>query len=188
LKVNWDFIELMKRGREGYINNRKLQQFFKEKISMVETNKILDVGCGIGTVPRFLTKVYGKSLQIFVIDLDQNLIEWGQRHWCKSENIHLSQGNVYELDFPAKDFDIITSFGLIEWLDNPLIALNEMMRVKKSGGKIITLVLEKGKYERFPVNKKDQEFYREYLEGIKKLGYPIENEGQYIQDLLSKYD
>ena len=179
---------MMKRGRESYINNKELQQFFKEKININETDKILDVGCGIGTVPRLLTKVYGKNIQIFGIDLDQNLVEWGQRHWCKSENIHLSQGDVYELDFPAKDFDIITSFGLIEWLDKPFIALDEMMRVNKPDGKIITLVLEKGKYEKLPVNKKDQEFYREYLEGIKKLGYPIENEGTYIQDLFSKYD
>ncbi|MDD1778074.1 MAG: methyltransferase domain-containing protein [Candidatus Helarchaeota archaeon] len=188
MKVNWNFIELMKRGREGYINNRSFQQFFKEKIQICNADRVLDVGCGIGTVPRLLNRIYGNMIQIYGIDLDQNLVEWGQKHWCKSENIHLSQGNIYELKFPVKDFDVITSFGLIEWLDEPFTALDEMMRVTKSNGKIITLVLEKGKYEKIPVNEKDREFYKQYLRGIENLGYPIENEGKYIQDLFSKYD
>ena len=71
-------------------------------------------------------------------------------------------------------------------MDKPLIALDEMIRVNKPDGKFITLVLEKNEYEKLPVNKKDQEFYKEYLKGIEKLGYLIENEGTYIQDLFSK--
>lgn len=186
LQVNWNFIELMKKGREGYVNNRTFQQFFQEKIQIRDADRVLDVGCGIGTVPRLLNRIYGNTIQIYGIDLDQNLIEWGQSHWCNFDHIHLSQGNVYELNFPAKDFDIITSFGLIEWLDKPLIALDEMIRISKPGAEFITLVLEKSKYEKLPANNKDQEFYKQYLSGIEKLGYPIENEGKYIEDLFLK--
>ena len=186
MEINWNFIELMRKGRETYINNKTFHEFFEKNCDVKVNDKILDVGCGIGTVPRLLYKIYQKSIKIYGIDLDPNLIKWGQKHWGKFENIHLAQGNVYNLDFPSNEFDIITSFGLIEWLDEPLIALDEMIRVNKPNGKFITLVIEKSKYEKFPINRNDQEFYKDYLKGIKKLGYPIENEGKYIQDLFLK--
>ncbi|NVM02161.1 MAG: methyltransferase domain-containing protein [Candidatus Helarchaeota archaeon] len=185
MNINWNFVDLMKKGRENYINDRKFRDFFRKIINLKGNEKILDVGCGIGTVPRLINKIYKDVNQIFGIDIDQNLIRWGQKHWGKPENIHLLHADVYEIKFPKNEFNIITSFGLLEWLENPLNALDEMIRVKKEEGRFITLVIEKSKFEKFPINKQDSYFYNEYLKGVEKMGCPIENEGDYIQSLFS---
>ncbi|MFX0133762.1 MAG: class I SAM-dependent methyltransferase [Candidatus Hodarchaeota archaeon] len=185
MKINWNFIDLMKRGREIYIKDKKFRDYFKKIFNLKGYEKILDVGCGIGTVPRLIYKIYKNVNQIFGIDIDPNLIKWGQTHWGKPENIHLLCGDVYDLEFPKNEFNIITSFGLLEWLEHPLKALDEMMRVKKEDGRFITLVIEKSKYEKFPIDKEDSYFYKEYLKGVKKMGCPIRNEGDYIQELFS---
>ena len=188
MKLNWNFVELMKKGREVYINSKSFQEFFKDKAGIKDNDKILDVGCGIGTVPHLLNKIYGKNIEILGIDLEPDLIRWGQKHWGNRENIHLSQGDVCNLNFSTNEFNVIISFGLLEWLENPLTGLNEMIRVNKSNGEFITLVIEKSKFEKFPSKEQDQEFYKDYLKGIKKLGHPIKNEGNYIEGLFSKRD
>ncbi|MFX1450695.1 MAG: class I SAM-dependent methyltransferase [Promethearchaeota archaeon] len=184
MKINWNFVDLMKKGRELYINDIRFRDFFKEIINLKGYEKILDVGCGIGTIPRLIYKIYKNMVQVFGIDIDPNIIKWGQKYWGKPENIHLLQGDVYTLNFPKNEFNIITSFGLLEWLENPMRALDEMIRVKIEGGKFITLIIEKSKFKKLPIDKKDAYFYTEYLKGVKKMGCPIENEGDYVQELF----
>ncbi len=188
MKINWNFADLMKRSRENYIKDSKFRDFFKKIIKLKNQEKILDVGCGIGTVPRLIYKMYKNAYQIYGIDIDQNLINWGQKHWGKPENIHLSYGDVYTMDFPRDEFNVITSFGLLEWLENPLNAIDEMIRVKKKDGRFISLVIEKSKFEKIPIEIEDSYFYSEYLKGVEKMGCPIKDEGNYIQNLFSKFE
>ena len=186
MKVNWNYAKLMKKGREGYIKNKKFRIFLKKIIDLKGTERILDIGCGIGTVSRLLIKIYKNLNQIKGIDLDSNLINWGRKHWGKPENIDLMVGDVYNLQFDENEFDVIVSFGLLEWLKEPLKALDEITRVNKNGGKILTLVIEKSTFEKLPKDKNYDNFYNEYLKGVKKFGCRIENEGNYIQGLFSK--
>ncbi|TFF85539.1 MAG: class I SAM-dependent methyltransferase [Promethearchaeota archaeon] len=183
-EVNWNYADLMKKGREFYINNRKFKSFLKGIVDLNGNESILDVGCGIGTVPRLLLKINKNLNDIKGIDIDKNLIEWGNKHWGKSNKIKLYEGNIYNLEFMNDTIDIITSFGLLEWLKKPNDALDEIIRVCKQNGTILTLVIEKSKFEKLPQDKNYNKFYEEYLKGVKDFGCPIENEGNYIQDLF----
>jgi ubiquinone/menaquinone biosynthesis C-methylase UbiE len=183
-EVNWNYADLMKKGREFYIENRKFRSFLKNIIDLKGIENILDVGCGIGTVPRLLLKINKNINDITGIDIDGNLIEWGNKHWGKKKAIKLYEGSVYSLKFNNNTFDLVTSFGLLEWLKRPLDALEEIIRVCKQNGTILTLVIEKSKFEKLPEDINYNRFYEEYLKGVKEFGCPIENEGKYIQDIF----
>lgn len=186
MKINWNFVDLMKRSRGEYVKDKEFQAFFKKIINLQSYKKILDVGCGIGTIPHLFYRIYKDSIEIYGIDLDPNLIKWGQTHWGKPHNINLLQGTVYDLNFPDDEFDIITSFGILEILETPLEALDEMIRVNKRDGKFITLTLEKSRREIYPIREVDSYLYQEFLAGLRKSGFPIENEGKHIQEVFLK--
>jgi len=65
-------------------------------------------------------------------------------------------------------------------------ALDEMIRVNKNKKRFITLVLEKGRFEKLPINNSDLRIFNDYLEGMKLIGCPIQNEGDYIENLFIK--
>lgn len=173
-------------GRRDIIDNQGFKNIFKKVSNLKRSEKILDVACGIGTVPRLIYQIYGENNQIYGIDIDQNLIKYGQEHWGKPEHIHLQYGDVFNIQFQDNEFDVITSFGLLDFIERPLDALKEMVRVKKTYGRFIIITIEKSKYERIPDFKSFSNHYNEYLTSLKHLGLPIENEGEFIKKLFSK--
>jgi ubiquinone/menaquinone biosynthesis C-methylase UbiE len=59
-----------------------------------------------------------------------------KRHfvWLISTSRSFLQANVYELPFEDNSYDIVTGWGLILYLSDPLKAIKEMLRVLKPGG------------------------------------------------------
>ncbi len=100
---------------------------------------ILDIGCG--TAPL----VYGaleKGLTAYGIDNDYEKIVIAHlkasafgypADWAKN----VIQASAYELPFADRTFDIVTSFQVLEHLDNLNAGLYEAVRVTKPGGWII---------------------------------------------------
>jgi len=44
MEINWNFIELMRKGRETYINNKTFHEFFEKNCDIKVNDNILDVG------------------------------------------------------------------------------------------------------------------------------------------------
>ena len=51
--------------------------------------KVLDVGCGIGTLCKNISPLLNKGGKIIGIDIDEELIDYGKDNWGKAENIML---------------------------------------------------------------------------------------------------
>ncbi|MHA1377999.1 MAG: class I SAM-dependent methyltransferase [Candidatus Helarchaeota archaeon] len=187
MDLNWDFIDLLKSSRGRYIRDKSFQKIIQELVDLKGGEKILDVGCGIGTLPKLINIISEGQCQIYGIDTSPTLINWAQKNWGNSKNIHLSVGNVYNLDFPDNIFDIVISFGLLEWLTKPYKALDEMVRVNKSTGKFLTLTIALKEFEKSPETDADSYFYEQLLKGMKKYGVPVGNEAEYIQKIFQSH-
>lgn len=96
--------------------------------------KVLDVGCGPGTITCDFVR-YAPEGQIHGVDSSPEVISQAVSN-AKERNADVSfeVANAHELPFPDQSFDIVHCHALLVHLPNPINALREMYRVCKPGG------------------------------------------------------
>ena len=94
--------------------------------------KMLEVGCGSAFVSLFFAK---RGYETHCLDINKFILKISEKNF-KAEGIKgkFIAGNAEKLPFPDNQFDIVTSFGLLEHFENPQTAISEMVRVLKPGG------------------------------------------------------
>jgi ubiquinone/menaquinone biosynthesis C-methylase UbiE len=108
---------------------------YRDKIALshVTGNRIVDIGCGEGITLEKLVKLYpGK--QVIGIDSEPENIDICQKH-----GLTVQYGTVYNLPFEAGSVDCVLFFEVIEHLNEPEKALEEIYRVLKPGGRLILI-------------------------------------------------
>ncbi len=91
-----------------------------------KTNKILDVGCGIG---YFLEEAKKRGWEVYGTELSEKSAEI-----CALKNIHIKQGALNADHYKQDMFDIVTSFEVIEHINYPLIDLKNIHSIMRKGG------------------------------------------------------
>lgn len=115
------------------------KRFLKNFKNISSGIKILDIGCGIG---EFLAEIQKRGAEVWGVDFNKN-------HTKIAEN-KFGLKNIYTMDFSEffskKDlpqFDMITFFGLLEHIDNPLELVQNVKKILKPGGVIVASATSK---------------------------------------------
>lgn len=96
---------------------------------------VLDVGCGPGYLTRLIAQ---KAHSVLCVDIASKMIERAREH-ALSEDI---QNAFYEVgsaeDIPAESgrFDLVCATSVVYLVKDPVVALREMRRVLKRGGRL----------------------------------------------------
>ncbi len=98
-----------------------------------KSRKILDAGCGVGRYIYNLSKKNPED-QFWGIDIGSNNIAEASQNFPQ---INFQIMSVEKLTFPDNFFDMIISRDVLEHVDNPDKALDEMIRVLANEGKLI---------------------------------------------------
>lgn len=99
--------------------------------------RILDVAAGTGTSSASLAR---SGAQVVALDFSPGMIAEGRRRYPKIEFI---EGDAEKLPFADDTFDAVTiSFGLRN-VEHPKVALAEMYRVLKPGGRLVVCEFSK---------------------------------------------
>lgn len=102
---------------------------------------VLDIACGTGIVARNVAPLAGSQGIVIGLDVNPDMISMAR---IAAERDHLSiewhTGSAEQLPFPDENFDLIfCQFGLMFFRDRH-VALKEMHRVLKTGGRVIMSV------------------------------------------------
>ncbi len=98
---------------------------FFDLLQKVQPKNILDAGCGEGvTLAKLKEKNIGKTLE--GIDNFKTAINIGKK---EHPDLTLKLGSIYELPYKDNSFDTIICTEVLEHLDNPTKALQELKRV-----------------------------------------------------------
>lgn len=103
----------------------------KKIIDKEKRLKILDVGCGTGFVLKKLSK-YGVAFGVDISDIALG--------YCRKRGLHnIKKAAVSNIPFRDNEFDLVISLDVLyhKQVGDDILALKEMRRVLKKGGKLI---------------------------------------------------
>ncbi len=101
-------------------------------------NQLLDVGCGLGGDAIALAARVGVGGDVVGVDNSAQLIVAARERIAGSSlPVEFRVGDIYGLDCADASFDGCRADRVFQHLDRPAAALNELIRVTKSGGRIV---------------------------------------------------
>jgi ubiquinone/menaquinone biosynthesis C-methylase UbiE len=122
---------------------------------------ILEVGCGTGDDARMIAEKIGPEGKVVAVDNSKEMINEAQkRHKEKGLPLEFVVGDTTALDFDSEIFDGCHFDRLLIHVPDPDKAVQEMVRVLKSGGRLVAFEPD---LETFVVNSSDHKLTRKIL-------------------------
>lgn len=113
-------------------------------------NKVLDIAGGTGDLSYAFSKRVGPEGQVILADINESMLRVGRDRLADrgiAGNLEVVQANAESLPFPDNEFDVVTiAFGLRN-VTHKEVALQEMYRVLKPGGRLLVLEFSKPRNE-----------------------------------------
>lgn len=100
--------------------------------------RILDVGCGTGSITRDIANVVGPSGKVVGLDNTEKFIAAGKENFAHIKNMELIATDLFQYE-PSEPFDLIVSARTMQWLNNVPEALIKMRSMLKPGGMLSVL-------------------------------------------------
>ncbi len=151
-------------------------------LKAVPGEQVLDLAAGTGDLSRAIAKQVGATGKVTASDINPNMLEKAREKCLNTgifNQIEFVVADAQSLPFPDNRFDAITmGFGLRN-VTEPALALKEMVRVLKPGGRALVLEFSK------PAHAWLQKIYDQYsFKIIPKLGAWIANDEASYQYLV----
>jgi ubiquinone/menaquinone biosynthesis C-methylase UbiE len=115
---------------DGYFAS--VEKLFKD--SGLKTGKAIELGCGEGYSTERLHKMLPSSITLEASEFVADLVPLAQK---LNPGIKVTEESVYELRHADNTFDLVFLLEVMEHLDYPDKALEEIQRVLKPGGFLI---------------------------------------------------
>ncbi|MFC5137987.1 class I SAM-dependent methyltransferase [Actinomycetospora rhizophila] len=93
--------------------------------------RVLDVGCGSGTITVDLARRVAPG-EVVGVDIDDATLTKARAHAAGVDNVRFVTGDAYDL--PDGPFDVVHVHQVLLHLTDPVAALREMLRVVRPGG------------------------------------------------------
>lgn len=130
---------------------RRVKTIF-EWLTPVDTDHILDGGCGRGFYPRFINHV--SNANVTGVELEWHPLQIARDTLAQAPKISLAKANLYRLPFRKHTFDKAILSEVLEHVEDDVRALEEIKRVLKPGGLIaITVPNENYPFWWDPINR-----------------------------------
>jgi SAM-dependent methyltransferase len=131
-------------GFEDLLRDRSAAQYADFVLPKLDRrSRVLDVGCGPGSITLGIAQAAGQVTGIDVDDAEfADARAYAADHGI--DNVEFREGTIYDLGVPGGAIDVCTLFAMLETLDDPLAGLAEVRRVLKPGGVVGASSIEYG--------------------------------------------
>ncbi|WP_339061126.1 class I SAM-dependent methyltransferase [Tepidibacillus marianensis] len=114
-----------------------------EELAQPKPNeKVLDMGSGTGTYSLWLARL-GLDVTAFDQSIEMLKVAHSKAQRQGGKPIQFVQGNAEKIPFEENTFDLVVSVTAVEFMDEPVNALQEAVRVLKPGGRLVIGLLTK---------------------------------------------
>ena len=175
----WDRIAFIYDVFEKIYNNKVIRGTASICAGLIDySDSVLECACGTGLIT---VAAAPRAASYIATDFSEKMMAKARRKLRGCENVSFRFADITALDFPSDSFDKVIAGNVIHLLDHPEVALAELVRVTRPGGKVIvpTYINKTKKSSSFLVNVFDKmgaNFNRSFdMESYKKffddLGY-----------------
>ena len=120
-------------------DNRRLETDYATLVSALTRGlRVLDVGCGTGSISRDIAERVGEEGHVTGIDNTAAFINSGRETYGSTRNLELVHADLFAFD-PAEKFDLVVAARVLQWLSDPKQALEKLASLLKPGGQISIL-------------------------------------------------
>lgn len=120
------------------LNNQIIRPAILDVIGNIADEKILDIGCGSGYFTAELAR-YAKS--VVGTDFSKNFIDLCKKKYKNYKNLTFTQHDIKtKLPFADRDFDIVISKMVLQYVDHIDIFSKESFRILTNAGKLAVAV------------------------------------------------
>ncbi len=109
---------------------------FLQSLNLRSGERVLDVGSGPGFLVAAMAEAVGTSGSVCGIDVSEPLLAVARSHCAHQSKVEFRHGDATKLPFPDRDFDVVVSTQVLEYVRDVDTALAEMHRVARPGGRI----------------------------------------------------
>src|SRR5262245_22356166 len=111
--------------------SRRLAPLLVQFAGVRDGDDVLDVGCGTGSLTAAVVEA-APSGRVVGVDRSESYIAFARTHH-QQERVRFEVGDAEVLDFGDASFDRTLSLLILNFIPDPDIALNEMIRVTRPG-------------------------------------------------------
>lgn len=99
----------------------------------------VDLGCGTGTVSRWMARRVGASGEVIGVDISDAQLEVARAEASRQNlrQLRFEQASVYDTALPRSQFDLVYCRFLLCHISEPQRALREMCALTKAGGVVV---------------------------------------------------
>ena len=120
-------------------DDRSLANDYRNLTSILKPGmKVLDVGCGTGSISKDIANIVGENGKVTGIDNTEIFILSGKESYQNISNLELIHVDLFDFN-PEEKFDLIVAARLLQWLSNPKEALLKIKSLLKPNGQISIL-------------------------------------------------
>ena len=101
-------------------------------------DRVMDIGAGTGRMTKYLIELVGDEGMVVCEDIAELMLEEG-KHVLKWKEPHWLCDDVMALSIKEDTFDKVLCFSAFPHFKNPLLALKEIHRVLRPGGRLLIL-------------------------------------------------
>lgn len=128
------------------------EDFFSDEIrekayttAEVEVGKLAaDIGAGTGFITEGLLR---KGLKVIAVDQSDEMIHQMKQKFKDFEEVDYRQGEAENLPIEDNKVDYVMANMYLHHVNEPLLAINEMVRILKPGGKLVITDLDEHNHE-----------------------------------------
>jgi arsenite methyltransferase len=114
---------------------RRLRQL----LALAPGERVLDIGCGPGILAREMADEVGPDGRVEGIDISESMLELARARCVSLHQVTLRNGRAEALPFDGGTFDAVVCVQVLEYVSDVEVALAEMFRVLKPGGRAVIL-------------------------------------------------
>ena len=162
------------------IYNKSVYQYTGENVAkyIKDTDKVLECACGTGAISIYIAPACKKLL---ASDFSDGMLQQAKKKLKNFDNVEFKKVDIIDIKEKDGSFDVVVAGNVIHLLPEPQIAMKELTRVCKDGGKLIIPTYINGDegtnklavkfLEKLGANFKRQFNCESYKKFFKEMGY-----------------